>query len=179
MTNSTLTGNAARAFAAVVGGSAAATSEGGGVSILGAPMRLTNATVARNTVASQGALITSRGGGLYANSAAFELRGTLLAANEAPDGLECSGTAVASLGWNLDRNDLRLQPRRPRVRQDEQAGEARRVRRVRRPDADDQASQGQPGAERDPEGGLQGEDQRGVKRPKEKRCEIGAWERRP
>jgi hypothetical protein len=180
VTNSTLAGNAARAYAATSGGSAAATSEGGGVSILGAPMRLTNATVARNTVASQGALLTSRGGGLYANSAAFELRGALLAANEAPDGLECSGTPVASLGWNLIGTTSGCTFAALASDQTNKPAKLGAFGAFGGPTRTIKLLQGSPALNAIPNAACTvKQDQRGVKRPKETRCEIGAWERRP
>jgi hypothetical protein len=180
VTNSTLTGNAARAFAAVSGGSAVANSGGGAVSILGAPLRFTNTTIARNTAASQGALISSHGGGIVANISPFELRGTLLAANEAPDGLECSGP-ITSLGWNLIgttsgctglttlSSDKTNKPAKL-GKFGAFGGPTRTIRLLN----------GSLALNAIPKAACKVKhDQRGVKRPKEKRCEIGAWERSP
>ncbi len=177
VTNSTITGNAARAFAATSGGSASATSEGGAVSILGAPLRFVNTTIARNTAASQGALNQSYGGGLFANVSAFELRGTLLAANTAAQARECSGP-VTSLGWNLVgittgctvvalASDKTNKPAKLGAF-GANGGPTRTIRLLK----------GSPALNAIPKAFCTVKrDQRGVKRPKEKRCEIGAWER--
>ncbi len=180
VTNSTITQNAARSFAATSGGSAVANSGGGGVSILGSPLRFTNSTIARNTAASQGALTQSHGGGLNANTSPFELRATLLAANEAPDGLDCTGP-VTSLGWNLigttsgctgfvalasDKTNKAAKLGTFGL----YGGPTRTIKLLK----------GSPALNAIPKAACTVKrDQRGVKRPQEKRCEIGAWERKP
>ncbi len=180
VTNSTLTGNAARAFAATSGGSAVATSGGGGVSILGAPLRFTNTTIARNTAASQGALLQSRGGGLIANVSAFELRGTLLAANEAPDGLECSGTPVASLGWNLIGTTSGCTFTALASDKTNKPAKLGKFGAFGGPTRTIRLLNGSPALNAIPKAACTVKsDQRDVKRPQEKRCEIGAWERKP
>ena len=110
----------------------------------------------------------------------FELRGTLLAANEAPDGLECSGTPVASLGWNLIgttsgctftalASDKTNKPAKL-GKFGAFGGPTRTIRLLK----------GSPALNAIPKAACKvKQDQRGVKRPKEKRCEIGAWERKP
>ncbi len=99
--NTTVTKNHARATAALAGSTPpVASAEGGGIAASLTAVRLTNVTVARNKVSGGGSIQFIRGGGLVSNSATFELRGTLLALNTAPDGKDCAGPFM-SLGSNL------------------------------------------------------------------------------
>jgi hypothetical protein len=95
--NSTIAGNAARAFAP--GGTATAT--GGGIEFDADATNLVNATVARNVVGGSGGVNSQHGGGLNVEGGPVTLKGTIVALDtSSAAGPDCSGD-VASAGHNL------------------------------------------------------------------------------
>jgi hypothetical protein len=177
--NSTITLNAARAFGSTVTVGTVADAEGGAVYAALASFTLTNATVARNTISAQGVILFVRGGGVVNSTATIELRGTILAGNTAPDGRDCGGP-VTSLGYNLVGStsgctfagmgsDKQNRPAKLGTFGNH-GGKTKTIA----------LAKGSPALNAIPKSACTVRtDQRGVKRPKEKRCEIGAFERNP
>jgi hypothetical protein len=177
--NSTVTENAARAFAALAGGDAVAAAEGGGLSATVTTVNLTNATVARNAVGGEGALTFIRGGGVVSSTSTIRLRGTIVALNAGPSDKDCGGP-LASLGHNLigttagctfaaTPSDKRNRPAKLGTF-GAHGGPTRTIPLLK----------SSPALNAIPKAACTVKaDQRGVKRPKQHRCEIGAYERKP
>ena len=98
--NSTVTKNSAKAIAITAGLGPIAVGYGGGIYIANSTLRLTNATVARNSATANGALSAPRRRRCVRTTATLELRGSILAANTATVRADCDGLTT-SLGYNL------------------------------------------------------------------------------
>jgi hypothetical protein len=160
LTNSTLAGNRVAGTTAV----------GGGVALDGgSALTLRAATVARNAAAN--------GGGILSDAGTVSLRGTILGANTAATAPDCGGT-IASTGWNRvgktagctfaaqpsDRADIAL-----RLGALGANGGPTQTIPIRA---------GSPALDAIPRAACGvGVDQRGVRRPRGTRCDVGAYER--
>jgi hypothetical protein len=177
--NSTITRNSAKATANPSGVGPIAIGYGGGIYVANSTLRLTNATVARNRANAAAEVVGRSGGGVYASTATLELRGAILAANTAAVGRDCAGLTT-SLGWNLigstagctitpKASDTKNKPAKLGTFGDHGG-----------PTLTIPLLPGSPALNAIPRASCKVKsDQRGVKRPQQRRCEIGAWERRP
>jgi hypothetical protein len=148
-----------------------ATARGGGIDPA-TTLTVTSATIARNSA--------KIGGGIYVESGTTTVEATILALNTAPDGPNCSQN-VASAGRNLVATALGC------------AFAAAGTDKVAvlgpgigflgghgGPTATIPLRKGSPAVNAIPRAECAfGRDQRGVRRPRQKRCDIGAYERRP
>jgi hypothetical protein len=101
ITNSTIVLNALSATSPSVGGTSKA--DGGGISSFsGNPSPLVDSTVAGNVTAASGGTVEQRGGGIYA-SPILTLEATMVANNTAIQGPDCFGGPTSN-GHNLIRN---------------------------------------------------------------------------
>jgi predicted outer membrane repeat protein len=177
--NSTVTQNAVRADASLLGASSIAIAEGGGIYVQLSPTRLTNTTVARNTAVGQGHFPFIRGGGTLVDSSGLTLRNSIVALNASAVAPNCGGP-TASLGYNL----IGMAAGCPLVpKPSDKTNKAAKLGSFGRhggPTATIPLLKGSPALNAIPRAACTVKsDQRGVKRPLEKKCEIGAWERRP
>jgi hypothetical protein len=135
--------------------------------------------VARNTAAGQGHFPFIRGGGTIVDSSGLTLRNSIVALNTAPDAPNCGGP-TASLGYNLLGTTAGC-PLTPKP--SDKTNKAAKLGSFGRhggPTATIPLLKGSPALNAIPRAACTVKsDQRGVKRPLEKKCEIGAWERRP
>ena len=175
--NSTITKNRARATTDT-GSSDTSTAWGGGIYASKAQIVVTNATLARNTVSGVGANVSLNGGGIFKGLGAIDLRSTIVASNEGPDGADCYGE-IDSGGFNLigslqgcslfsETSDVTNKPAKLGALGNH-GGPTKTITLLK----------GSKALNAIPKSACKTkEDQRGVKRPQEKRCEIGAWERK-
>lgn len=158
--NSTIAGNRATG----------ATARGGGIDPA-VTLTVTSATIARNSA--------KVGGGIYVEGGTTTLKATLLALNAAPDGANCSQN-VASAGRNLVASTLGCAFAATGT---DKTGVAPKIGFLGRrggPTATIPLLKGSPALNAIPRAECAfGRDQRGVKRPQQRRCDIGAYERRP
>ncbi len=162
ISNSTIASNSALA-----GG---ATKSGGGLYSSGA-VTLTSSTVARNTAAV--------GGGIFMDSATVTLRGTIVAGNTAPTSADCAGFAVSS-GFNLVSKTLGCLLTHLASDKRNVAARLAQLRANGGPTQTIGLLRGSPALNAIPKAQCPtARDQRGVKRPQQTRCEIGAYERKP
>jgi hypothetical protein len=177
--NSTVTRNSVKATANPAGIGPVAVGYGGGIYLANSTLRLTNATVARNTANATGAIVGKSGGGVYASTATLELRGTILAANTAFTGRDCAGLTT-SLGYSLigSTAGCTVTPK-----PSDKTGKAAKLGTFGAhggPTNTIPLLKGSPALNAIPKASCKVKsDQRGVTRPKERKCEMGAWERRP
>jgi hypothetical protein len=175
--NSTITKNRAQATTDP-GSSDISTAWGGGIYASKAQITVTNTTVARNTVTGIGAAVSLHGGGIFKGIGTIDLRSTILASNEGADGVDCYGE-IASGGFNLigslqgcslfsQTSDVTNKPAKLGTLGDH-GGPTKTITLLK----------GSNALNAIPKSACKTkEDQRGVKRPQERRCEIGAWERK-
>ncbi len=178
--NSTVAANSARALAETSSPGGQAYAVGGGVIAGKTLLELVHTTIANNSVGGRGAMPEFRAGGLLSILAAVELRATLIAANRATIHRDCSGE-VTSNGNNLIARPGGCVVTTPRP--SDHLGGTASLRAL--------ADRGGPtqtialGPESDalnaiPRSGCSvSKDQRGVRRPQQNRCEIGAYESKP
>ena len=147
-----------------------ATARGGGIDPA-TTLTVTSATIARNSA--------KIGGGIYVESGTTTLEATLLALNTAPDGPNCSQN-VASAGRNLVASPLGCAFATTGT---DKTGVAPKIGLLGArggPTATIPLLKGSPALNAIPRAECAfGRDQRGVRRPQQRRCDIGAYERRP
>lgn len=159
VTNSTIAGNRA----------SGTTARGGGIDT-DTTLTLTNATLARNEA--------KIGGGLYVEGGTTTLRATILAANTAPDGPNCSQN-VASAGHNLIANTSGCGFAHQTSDRRDLPAKLGLLGGNGGPTQTIVPRKGSPALNWIPEAQCAfPRDQRGVKRPQGARCDIGAVERR-
>ena len=180
ITNSTFTGNVAGAATVPAGPTDYAVAQGGGIFAASSALRLVQTTVARNRLVLGGTLPIGSGAGIYSSTASLELRGSLLAGNTGmPLSPDCGGP-MASLGFNLIANatgcgGLATKPS-DRLNKPAKLGT---LGPHGGPTRTIPLKKGSKALNAIPKASCKVKrDQRGVKRPQQKRCEMGAWERK-
>jgi hypothetical protein len=145
------------------------TARGGGIDSAAA-LTLTNATVARNAA--------KIGGGLYVEQGTATLRGSILGLNTAPDGPDCSQN-VASAGRNLVAKTSGCSFAAKQTDKRNRAPKLGKLRSRGGPTKTISLLSGSPALNAIPKAACAvTRDQRGVKRPQGRRCDIGAFERK-
>jgi hypothetical protein len=176
--NSTITLNSARGFTSLTPG-ALANVDGGGINASATGLRMTNVTVARNSVGGAAMIMSIRGGGVVVNSATVELRGSVLAGNTAPDGPDCGGP-VTSLGYNLVASTAGCTFTAHGTDKQNRPAKLGTFGLHGGPTKTIPLLRSSPALNAIPKSACAvPRDQRGVKRPKQRRCEMGAYERKP
>ena len=176
-TNSTIANNTAEADASVPDAKTA-TVTGGGVDAEGTgTISAVNATVAFNQTVGTGGTVLRTGGGLYA--ATLTLEATIVAADTAAVGVDCYATTSVSHGHNLIRHDanclappassdkIGVRPQLGELRNN--GGPTQTIALIGTSPAINAIVPAQCAVKID---------QRGVRRPQGRRCDIGAFERR-
>jgi hypothetical protein len=175
VTNSTVALNKLSATSPAAGGTSNAW--GAGIAAASGPSTLLNTTVAGNTTAASGAIVSRLAGGLYATSN-LTLRATILANNTASIGPDCAGGPV-SAGHNLIRTSAGCSFTR---KGSDRLGKAPRLGSLRSNGGPTQTMAVRPASPaRNAVAGAActvRRDQRGLRRPQGGRCDIGAYERR-
>ena len=144
---------------------------GGGGLYASTDVTLTSSTVARNTA--------TFGAGIYLDSATATLRGTIVAANTAPTGADCGG-AVTSAGFNLISKTLGCLFTHVASDKRNVAAGLGLLKANGGPTQTMSLLRGSRALNAIPKAQCPtARDQRGVKRPQQTRCEIGAYERKP
>ena len=154
---------------------------GGALAVVSGPSEVRNATVADNGVGSGGAspagvtAASGSGGGLFVESSGtaddLSLRNTIVASNNGLDCASSPGSAILNGGYDLSYGD-RTCPgahRNPRLGPLQDNGGPTETLAIA---AGSPAVDGIPGGT----GGCPATDQRGVRRPQGRACDIGAFE---
>lgn len=180
--NSTLAGNLAGAGGAG-GSSGGAGGNGGAIAVMSSRSALRNLTVADNAVGTGGAATVSaappgpggRGGGLFVRSASraddMRLQNTIVALNRGSGCARSSATAITNAGHDLSYGDQSC----PGVRGNPRLGSLQDNGGTTQTIA---LARGSAAINRVPRKGARcpATDQRGVSRPQENGCDIGAFE---
>jgi predicted outer membrane repeat protein len=158
--NSTIAGNRATGL----------TARGGAIDVA-VTLVVKSATIARNSA--------KIGGGIYVESGTTTVEATILALNTAPDGPNCSQNVV-SAGRNLVASTLGCAFAATGVDKIGVAPKLGLLKANGGPTRTIALLRGSPALNAIPKAVCPfARDQRGVKRPQGKRCDIGAYERRP
>jgi len=148
-----------------------ATARGGGINTATAPT-LTSVTVVRNSA--------KLGGGIYIEGGAPTLRATLVGLNTAPASKDCGGGSISSGGFNLVGTTLGCVFAHVASDRRDVGPKLGLLRANGGPTQTIALRKGSPALNAIPKAQCPfPRDQRGVKRPQQRRCDIGAYERRP
>jgi hypothetical protein len=176
ITNSTIALNALSATSPSVGGTS--TADGGGIeSFSGNPSPLVDSTVAGNVTAASGGTVERRGGGIYA-SPILTLEATIVANNTAIQGPDCFGGPTSN-GHNLIRNPTGCSFTKKST---DKVGKNPKLGPLQNHGGPTQTmaiAPTSPAFNAIPKAACAvTTDQRGVHRPQDLRCDIGAYELR-
>lgn len=175
--NSTIAANSVVSNAGLVAGTANAF--GGGVANQGGTVDLVASTVADNTVGALADSVNVVGGGLFVSGGTWTLGGTIVANNIGSLTPECGGGPLGSAGYNLIAVSAGcsftpmgsdLLDKDPKLGKLARNGGPTKTMAVTKGPALNVVPKAKCPVK---------VDQRGVKRPQQKRCEIGSYEYRP
>jgi hypothetical protein len=177
VTNSTIANN----FAAATESGGTARVEGGGVWVSGVSLKLTDATIAHNSVTGAGSTTTIQGGGVFVDiNSAATVAATVLALNTAPtsaSGPDCFGK-LSSAGHNLLRAKAGCTFAKKPSDKISVSPDLGALAANGGPTDTMALKPGSPAINAIAKSAcLVTTDQRGVHRPQSNRCDIGAYER--
>jgi len=178
VSDSTITGNT---LAAKTSGASGSVIDGGGVFDDGIPLKVTDSTLARNTVGGGGTAAIA-GGGLYVSTGAVHVTATILADNSTPiasEGRDCFGT-VLSTGYNLLGTKTGCAYAKKRTDKIGVSPELEALHANGGPTETLALKKTSPAVNAVPVSACPIKtDQRGVHRPQGPKCDIGAYELKP